>query len=201
MEREELKQRIIDLVKVYGDEDGKLYIFNYCCENGRGLDDSTIDAIVVDGGDVKFWYNYNMKDDYVYMEHFNLAELESFIGEIESDLVEEYGLTMQEFNENKAYIEEHMNLTSEKLWDDKPLSVELESWTEKEGDMIISLDTLSKSSLKEWLDTFDIENEVEIWWPNGLPGRGVPYKNKTQHRRDLRKWLGEMKRICRKMPH
>lgn len=201
MERDELKQRIIDLVNTYGNDEGRLYIFNYCSENGRELDNSTIDAIVVDGGDVQFWYNCNMKDDYVFIDYFDQTELESFIDDIEQDLIDEYGLSMQEFNENKGYIEQHMKVTSEKLWDYNPLSVELESYTDAGGDEIINLETLSKECFEKWLDEFDIDHEVCIWWPDGLPGRGVPFNNMREHYEDLEKWLGEMRLICEGMPH
>lgn len=78
--------------------------------------------------------------------------------------------------------------------------LELEYYTPAGGDMIISLQNCSKDELLEYLDNFDINQEVMIWWPNGVPGNGVPFDNVKEHYEDLEEWVKEVKKIAQKMP-
>ncbi len=83
---------------------------------------------------------------------------------------------------------------------DRPYMVELELYTDAGGDMIFSLEEPSKEKLQEYIDNFDINEEVVIWWPNGQRGMGVPFDNVADHYYDLRKYLNYLQKICDDMP-
>lgn len=77
---------------------------------------------------------------------------------------------------------------------------ELECYTDAGEDMIITLDMVRKKNLKEYIDNFDINAEVLLWWENGQPGRGVPFNNVKEHYEDYENYLKRLKKICNKMP-
>ena len=85
-------------------------------------------------------------------------------------------------------------LTGE-VWEDKPHSVELETSTPAGGDMIINLEDISVDALKEYVDNFDINYEVSLWWENGEPGRGVPFDSMDEHVEDYEEFLAELRDI------
>ena len=113
-------------------------------------------------------------------------------------------MTKQEFNANKKYLLEDCNnifYNGDCDWEDKPFSAELESYTSAGGDMIISLEELSKACLQEYIDDFNINYEVVSWWQNGKKGNGVPFDNIKQHYDDVEDWLNWLQGICDKMPY
>ena len=81
---------------------------------------------------------------------------------------------------------------------DKPNGIELESYTNAGGDMITTIDVSKdwKHDFREYVDNFDVDNEVVLWWPNGQPGKGVPFSNIREHYEDLEEWLSWMKDIA-----
>ena len=85
--------------------------------------------------------------------------------------------------------------TSGEVWEDKPHSVELEMYTDAGGDMIIDLEDISIKKLEEYVNNFDINEEVSVWWPDGEPGRGVPFDSMDEHVADLELWLAELRDI------
>ena len=74
------------------------------------------------------------------------------------------------------------------------------------GDMNGTLAELSKDCLQEFIDDFDINDEVLIWWQPGdpwsgrKPGDGVPFSNVKEHYEDLEEWLDNLQEICNGMP-
>ena len=80
-------------------------------------------------------------------------------------------------------------------WDDKPESVELECYTNAGEDMIISLEEISVDALEEYVNGFDISEEVSLWWENGKPGRGVPFDSQDEQVADYEEWLAELRDI------
>ena len=79
--------------------------------------------------------------------------------------------------------------------------IELESYTDGGGDMIISIDVSEdwKKAFKDYVEDFDIDNEVTIWWPDGKPGKGVPFDNIRDLYDDIEDWLDWLKDIVRVM--
>lgn len=79
--------------------------------------------------------------------------------------------------------------------------IELESYTDGGGDMIISIDVSKdwKKAFKDYVEGFDIDNEVSIWWPDGQPGRGVPFNNIRELYDDIEGWVNWLKDIIRVM--
>ena len=113
-------------------------------------------------------------------------------------------MTQKEFNANKKYLLEDCNnifYNGDCGWDDKPFSAELESYTKANGDMIISLEELSKDCLQEYIDDFNINYEVVSWWQNGKKGNGVPFDNIKEHYDDVEDWLKWLQEICNGMPY
>lgn len=84
---------------------------------------------------------------------------------------------------------------------EEPNGIELESYTDAGGDMIttISVEDDWKHDFREYVDNFDIDKEVTLWWPDGQPGKGVPFDNIRDHYNDTEEWLNWMKDIARIM--
>lgn len=80
-------------------------------------------------------------------------------------------------------------------WDDEPHSVELECYTEAGEDMIVNLHDISADALEEYVNDFDINENVAIWWPNGQKGRGVPFENQAEHVADYENYLARLRDI------
>ena len=68
--------------------------------------------------------------------------------------------------------------------------IELESYTDGGGDMIITLDVTEdwKKEFRDYVENYDIDNEVTIWWPDGRPGKGVPFDNIRDLYNDFEEW-------------
>jgi len=79
--------------------------------------------------------------------------------------------------------------------------IELESYTDGGGDMIITIDVSDdwKKEFKDYVEDFDIDNEVSLWWPDGQPGRGVPFNNIRELYDDIEDWVNWLKDIIRVM--
>lgn len=79
--------------------------------------------------------------------------------------------------------------------------IELESYTDGGGDMIITIDVSDdwKKEFKDYVEDFDIDNEVSLWWPDGQPGRGVPFNNIRELYDDIEEWVNWLKDIIRVM--
>jgi hypothetical protein len=78
---------------------------------------------------------------------------------------------------------------------------ELECYTDAGEDMIITLDKVRKKNLQEYIDNFDINEEVLLWWQDGRPGKGVPFANVKEHYEDYEAYLEKLQKACDKMPY
>jgi hypothetical protein len=79
-------------------------------------------------------------------------------------------------------------------------SDEFETYTDAGEDMIITLEEPTKECLQQYIDDFDINYNVSIWWPNGEPGRGVPFDNMKEQYEDYESYLKRLQKVCNKMP-
>lgn len=79
--------------------------------------------------------------------------------------------------------------------------IELKSYTDGGGDMIISIDVTEdwQKEFREYVENYDIDNEVYIWWPDGQPGKGVPFDNIRDLYNDIEEWVDWLKDIIRIM--
>lgn len=77
---------------------------------------------------------------------------------------------------------------------------ELECYTDAGEDMIISLDKVLKKNLQEYIDDFDINGNVLMWWQNGEPGKGVPFDNVKEHYEDYEAYHEQLQKVCDNMP-
>ena len=86
-------------------------------------------------------------------------------------------------------------------WDDEPHSVELNCHTGAGEDMYINLHNISADDLEEYVNDFDINENVSLWWENGQPGRGVPFNDQGEQVEDYEDylaWLRDIIDACRK---
>ena len=80
---------------------------------------------------------------------------------------------------------------------------ELECYTDAGEDMIISLDKVRKKNLQRYIDDFDINEEVLMWWQNGIEyakEKKVPFNNVKEHYEDYELYLEKLQKACDKMP-
>ena len=101
------------------------------------------------------------------------------------------------YEANKSYLEENGIC----FFGNSGLGFELESHTPAGGDMVICLDTLTKEKLLNYIDEFDINQEVILWWPDGERGRGVPFANIRDHYNDIEAWLENLREVVEGMPY
>lgn len=92
-------------------------------------------------------------------------------------------------------------VSDEPVWDRYPRSVELECYTDAGEDMIIDLKKPTKKCLQEYIDDFDINESVMMWWQNGQPGDGVPFDNIMDHAEDYKSYLHRLQNACNRMPY
>lgn len=91
--------------------------------------------------------------------------------------------------------EEGLTWTAGPVWDDKPYSVELNTSTPAGEDMYIDLEEISIEALEEYVNGFDINEEVSLWWQNGEPGPGVPFDNQAEQVADYEEYLAGLRDI------
>lgn len=86
-------------------------------------------------------------------------------------------------------------------WDDKPYSAEVECYTDAGEDMCFCLEELSAEGMMEYVDSFDINEQVVLWWPNGrkAEGMGVPFNNIVEHYQDYEKFLERLSKAAEGM--
>lgn len=74
-------------------------------------------------------------------------------------------------------------------------SYEFEAFTPAGGDMVIVLDEPSKEELEKYIDNFDINEEVIMWWRDGR-GNDLPFANVRDHYNDLEEYIDRVSDIC-----
>lgn len=80
-------------------------------------------------------------------------------------------------------------------WEENPQSVELNCSTGAGEDMSINLEKISVDALEDYVNGFDINYEVSLWWPDGKPGRGVPFDNQAEQIEDYEDYLAWLRDI------
>ena len=77
---------------------------------------------------------------------------------------------------------------------------ELESYTDGGGDQLIYIDNLTREELIEYLENYDVNEETNLWFPDGRPGNGVPFDNYKDLWDDIEDWRKWMLNIAKRMP-
>ncbi len=81
---------------------------------------------------------------------------------------------------------------------------ELECYTDAGEDMIITLDEVRQKNLQEYIDNFDINEEIMLWWGETTSRerekRGLPFDNIKDHYEDYEAYLGKLQKACDMMP-
>lgn len=82
-------------------------------------------------------------------------------------------------------------------------SGELECYTPAGEDMFITLEVVDKEHLQDYINNFDINENVSLWWPHGekAEGMGVPFDNMKEHYEDYEEWLTGLQEVCDGMPY
>ena len=106
------------------------------------------------------------------------------------------------FKENIEYLSEN-DIIWRPGFDESNFSGELECYTPAGEDMFITLEVVDKEHLQEYIDNFDINENVSLWWPNGekAEGMGVPFDNMKEHYEDYEEWLAGLQEVCDGMPY
>lgn len=143
----------------------------------------------------KFSHYLNMQDSHIYYdgeEIYSIDDLERLSEEQSEEGCSEDNPT----EANKAYLEQNdfKCIENNDDW-------ELESYTDGGGDMIITLEELTREALVEYLENFDVDEETLIWWPDGKPGRGVPFDNIKGLYNDIEDWRKWALKIAKRMPY
>ena len=97
---------------------------------------------------------------------------------------------------NMEFLEDH-DITCTKCEDG---SWELESYTDGGGDQIVYVNNLTRDELVEYLENYDVTEEANLWFPDGKPGRGVPFDNYKDLWDDIEDWRQWMLGIAKRMP-
>lgn len=158
----------------------------------------------------KSYYGRNIQTQSLFCSYGTIGFTLSIegIGEIQYDW-EMKELTIDEkpykYAINLEYLEDNdINLISENVWDDEPNSVELETYTDAGEDMIIDLTEPSKEKLDKYIDDFDINENVMMWWREGedyAHSKGVPFDNIREHYEDYEDYIKWLKRVSKGMPY
>ena len=101
---------------------------------------------------------------------------------------------MTTFEKNKNILEENGVSVRQ---DRKGGEVELECYTPAGEDMIFTLDELTAECLCDYIESFDINENVLMWWRNG--GSGVPFANIKEHYECYEEWLDGLMHIAKEM--
>lgn len=97
---------------------------------------------------------------------------------------------------NMEFLEDH-DITCTKYDDD---GWELESYTDGGGDQIVYVDNLTRNDVVKRLEDYDVNEETNLWFPNGQPGEGVPFDNYKDLWDDIENWRQWMLGIAKRMP-
>lgn len=106
---------------------------------------------------------------------------------------------MEKYAKNIEILQDNNIKVLGKAWNDKPDSVELETFTDAGEDMIIDLEAPTKEELQEYIDGFDKDEHIMLWWGSGVKAaheKGVPFDNIGEHYKDLDAYLIELQRVC-----
>lgn len=96
---------------------------------------------------------------------------------------------------NKDFLEKH-DITCTKHDD----GWELESYTDGGGGQVVYVDNLTRDELVEYLENYDVNDETNLWFPNGQPGKGVPFDNYKDLWNDIENWRKWMLGVAKRMP-
>lgn len=105
--------------------------------------------------------------------------------------------TLEEIEQsNQEFLEDH-DITCTKCEDG---GWELESYTDGGGDQIVYVDNLTRNDVIEYLADYDVSEETNLWFPDGQPGKGVPFDNYKDLWDDIEGWRQWMLGIAKRMP-
>ena len=113
-------------------------------------------------------------------------------------------MNAEQYKANADYLEKESVYLLGKAWEEKEFSAELQTSTDAGEDMIIDLEVLSKECMQEYIDGFDSNEEVMMWWRNGeaeAHKHGVPFSNVADHYKDYENFIEWLQGVCDGMPY
>ena len=87
-------------------------------------------------------------------------------------------------------------------WENSIYSGELETYTDAGENMIIDLEEITKEKLEEYIENFDSNEEVLMWWENGIDKaheKGVPFNNIKDHYDDYEAYLKNLRSVAQQL--
>ena len=82
---------------------------------------------------------------------------------------------------------------------------EISYYTDAGGDMTFELEKITRSEFQKYIDNFDIDQEIMLWWAETTEKqrkeRGLPFDNIKEHYEDLESWKNFMQGVCYKLPY
>lgn len=188
LEDSDIEETIQENSSSLGDVGNALIECLYCKVADKGVEEYGLKR-------QKFTYYLNMQDSHIYYDGKEIHGIED-LEHLQSERSEDGCSDDDPTEANKAYLEENdfKCIHNEDCW-------ELESYTDGGGDMIITISELTKEALCEYLDNFDANEETSLWWPNGNPGRGVPFNNIKDLYNDIEDWRKWALKIAKRMPY
>lgn len=108
-----------------------------------------------------------------------------------------------EFDKNINYLSDNgIEMSSTPAYEEKPFSVELQTNTPAGEDMIICLEEPTREEMQSYIDNFDIDENVALWWPNGhkMEDKGLPFNSMSEQIDDYKEYLEWLQDICDRWP-
>ena len=109
-------------------------------------------------------------------------------------------MTQELLKRNIKFLENYGVNYCGQAWDDKPFSAELDCYTNAGENIVVSLEDLTRDALVEYLNDFDINERVVMWWRDGKDP-SVPFNNVRDPYDDYEEWVDKMRSIANSMPY
>lgn len=166
------------------------------------MEDETL-ANLRERTDIKIYFRNSATDEIVdidskEVEYFQENDGEFIVSEEHQDIVDKMKTITININ---ILAENNINLISIP-WENFIYSGELETYTNAGEDMIICLEEITKEKLEEYIENFDINEEVLMWWENGIHKaheKGVPFNNIKDHYDDYEAYLKNLRSVAQQL--
>lgn len=176
-----------------------------CTENG--LDSLTLTETLEDGAKeyksvVAYIWAILEGETFMNKEVCYLAnepDCELFCPELGCDVDEDEldSSYMRTINKNLEVFEKYNvhKVNTEPLYAGYPQSVEMELYTDAGEDMLMDLEQPTRECLLEWIEDFDINDEVITWWVSDRHN-SLPFNNIKEHYEDYEKMINKLLKLA-----
>lgn len=104
---------------------------------------------------------------------------------------------MRTINKNLEAFEKHNihKVNTEPLYEGYPQSVEMELYTDAGEDILIDLEKPTRDCLLQWIEDFDINDEVVKWWTSDRRD-SLPFNNIKEHYEDYEAMIDKLLKLA-----